>query len=73
MRLHEALHLVLELDDTVVDTGPAGCLPLAVVAQEPVAGLFSAAFYFDVVQAHLGFKEIAGMRLLVERQPCAAI
>ena len=28
-----------ELDDTVVDTGPAGCLHLAVVAQEPVAGL----------------------------------
>ena len=39
MRLQEALQLVLELDDTVVDTSPAGRLHLAVVAQEPVAGL----------------------------------
>lgn len=32
IRLHEALKVFFELDDTLVDTGPAGCLHLAVVA-----------------------------------------
>ena len=39
LRLHEALQLVLELDNTLVGAAPAGRLHLAVVAQEPVAGL----------------------------------
>tara|TARA_B100000085_G_scaffold148014_1_gene134736 strand:+ start:519 stop:857 length:339 start_codon:yes stop_codon:yes gene_type:complete len=73
IRLYEALQLFFELDDTVVDTGPAGCLHLAVVAQESVAGLFGPAFNLDVVEVHLCFEELAEVRLPVEHEPCAAI